>query len=936
MSTPHTNPEKPRPSSPTELETQGRGRQDGLRDFRAQSDATFTEHPSAPPSPNLGATLQKTRTNNTGKYGSSIYSASRTREETYRQGDDIQLQKAECVASQTSGQPRDIYRSTSKRDREFVDPDASVTSTEDLDDVANPVHNVKKAWKPPRQPATKLAKLLKKVHESSWVIRYFTYIVPVALVLLIPLLVTAIRYPGATTGGVYTKWFMIWLEVVWLSLWAGRIASKIVPYVVHVLAGAVTNGPKKWRDMAKMLEVPLTLFLWWLSIYVSFLPIMKNNHEDGNTATRYWEKNANIVLLCLFVATILNLIEKIIIQLIAISFHMRTYADRIELNKFQISSLSKLYKHAKEAEKDFEADNEKTQRNTSLNPKVVLRTAATGAQKAVRTVGDVVGKIAGDFTGRQINSSTSPQQVVLTLLQSTEGSNVLGRRLYRSFVRPDEENVHADDLRSAFTDDDEAEAAFTMFDRDLNGDISCEEMELACVEISRERKAISASLKDLDSVVGKFDDCLTFIVAVIVIMVFLSLISKSTAGVLTSASSSILALSWLFSATAQEFLASLIFVFIKHPFDVGDRVDIYNTGHGTIDTFYVREIALMYTEFKKPEGSIVQAPNSLLNTLFILNMRRTGGLAEAVPIVCKFGTTLDQIEELRERLLEFVKSEKREYQGKIITELREIPDMHSVKLNVVFFYKSNWQNELVRLQRRNKFMCTLMCCVQEIGIESPNMRWPGQRQSHPVWLQSVLPDGLSAVAAAPGGGLPAISPIASPAVASPAVPGTPAPEIVNSPISHPEDFPRRPSAFSFDNSLGRSSSIRGAKVDFSLGVKDIMAMDDSGDVWDDRPRRGLVPSSSNLRRVIEEEESAMEVQSTGSASRRSNDDHHAHNFLHRRRTLGSRDSRSRGRAADEEMAIPPVTRPASPTGSIQPIRSPPAGAGAEVVELGRI
>lgn len=83
-------------------------------------------------------------------------------------------------------------------------------------------------------------------------------------------------------------------------------------------------------------------------------------------------------------------------------------------------------------------------------------------------------------------------------------------------------------------------------------------------------------------------------------------------GVLTSASSSVLALSWLFSGTAQEFLASLVFVFVKHPFDVGDRVDIYNTGTNRIDTFYVKEIALMYTEFKRPEGHVVQAPNSLL------------------------------------------------------------------------------------------------------------------------------------------------------------------------------------------------------------------------------------------------------------------------------------------------------------------------------------
>lgn len=85
------------------------------------------------------------------------------------------------------------------------------------------------------------------------------------------------------------------------------------------------------------------------------------------------------------------------------------------------------------------------------------------------------------------------------------------------------------------------------------------------------------------------------------------------------------------------------------------------------DDYFVKEISLLYTEFKKMEGHIVQAPNSYLNTLFILNMRRSGGLAEAVPLTVKFGTTLDQIDDFRQRLLEFVKLEKREYQPNILT-----------------------------------------------------------------------------------------------------------------------------------------------------------------------------------------------------------------------------------------------------------------------------
>jgi hypothetical protein len=106
----------------------------------------------------------------------------------------------------------------------------------------------------------------------------------------------------------------------------------------------------------------------------------------------------------------------------------------------------------------------------------------------------------------------------------------LARRLFRTFAREGTDVVLAEDLKHAFSSEEETEAAFQMFDRDLNGDISCEEMELSCVEIGRERKAISASLKDLDSVVSKLDDVFTFIVAVVVVLLFLSLISKSAAG----------------------------------------------------------------------------------------------------------------------------------------------------------------------------------------------------------------------------------------------------------------------------------------------------------------------------------------------------------------------------------------------------------------------
>ena len=65
------------------------------------------------------------------------------------------------------------------------------------------------------------------------------------------------------------------------------------------------------------------------------------------------------------------------------------------------------------------------------------------------------------------------------------------------------------------------------------------ELEAACVEIGRERKSITASLKDLDSVVSKLDAILLFFVFAVTVLVVISLISTSAAGVLTSAGSAV-------------------------------------------------------------------------------------------------------------------------------------------------------------------------------------------------------------------------------------------------------------------------------------------------------------------------------------------------------------------------------------------------------------
>ncbi|PTU20012.1 hypothetical protein P175DRAFT_0439770 [Aspergillus ochraceoroseus IBT 24754] len=822
---------------------------------------TYVPDSSRIPNENQSFLRVDTSYEDLGKYPARSPSA--TREKAMRLEDDLIVLEAERVASRSTHDDEKESRSEShslsnSRTRRAHDID-------EFDEATNPLYEKAAVYNPPENPTTSVARFIKKLHESSFIVRYFTYIVPLVLLLLIPLLVGALAFPDASVGGVKLLWFSVWLEIVWLTLWAGRIVAKCLPTPIGLISSIFTNNSKKWRDVARQLELPATLFFWWLGIEISFLPTMKNHHVDGNSATRGWERTINKLIISVFVWTILNLIEKFITQLIAMSFHRRTYSDRIEINKFQIGSLTKLYGFSRskitETDDAFEEKNHKRASGTKT-PLHYAGKAQRVAKGALNKVGDVAGVVAADFTGRKINNSNHPHQVVLTLLRTTSGCQVLARRLYRTFVRDGFDTIFSGDLKEAFDDNEEADAAFTMFDKDMNGDISMEELEAVCVEIGRERKAITASLKDLDSVVSRLGNVFEFFVAIITIIVFLTLISTSAAGVLTSAGSSILALSWLFSATAQEFLQSVIFVFVKHPFDVGDRVTIYgNSGDaGRGDDYYVKQISLLYTEFKKMQGHIVQAPNSYLNTLFVLNQRRSGALAEAVPIVIKYGTTLEQMDALRQRLVEFVRSERREFQSNILTELRAVTENFSVTLNIVFFYKSNWQNEGLRLQRRNKFICMLMMALQEIGIEGPRMNLQGASVDIPFHLSGYPPPYHPQSASSGHDGDPQT--------------GTP---IVDEhhPHPHPEHLgTRHPSilrkGMNTATARARGDSVLSRKhVDFSLGMRDFSADDIMGDVFEARsPRAETMVRNVIAERRIQEEEAERE--SLDSSRRRSN------------------------------------------------------------------
>jgi hypothetical protein len=153
---------------------------------------------------------------------SSVTSPSQTREQASRLNDDLtvlQIERgldAQDALQRGVSLNRSMTRQRSRRE-ELVD---------DFDAATNPLHEQAARYSPPENPTTTFSKFFKKVHNSSWLVRYFTYITPLVLLILIPILVGALAFPSATVGDVKLAWFGIWLMIVWLTLWLGRVSTS--------------------------------------------------------------------------------------------------------------------------------------------------------------------------------------------------------------------------------------------------------------------------------------------------------------------------------------------------------------------------------------------------------------------------------------------------------------------------------------------------------------------------------------------------------------------------------------------------------------------------------------------------------------------------------------------------------------------------------------
>lgn len=591
---------------------------------------------------------------------------------------------------------------------------------------------------------TTMGKIYTKIFGFSIITRYFLYILPLGILISVPIIVGAILYNSKTgapsIGGVPIIWLFTWVLIVWCSLWVSKLVAHFLPHIFQIFVGVVSSGVRKYKTVLQKLEIPLSLVGWAVTSLATFKPMMTGNpynRDHDNAITSNWVDIVQKLLAAAVVSSLVFLAEKTIIQLISINYHRKQFNSRIKESKRHVYILGLLYDASRTlfpmycpefADEDYAISNQIQIANFGGKKHGHKRSGSATPMRFIHNIGRVgdqvtsaFGNVAQEITGREVFNPNSSHSIVVEALEKKRTSEALSRRIWMSLVVEGREALLEEDIVEVLGSErrTEAEEAYWALDRDGNGDISLDEMIMTVTEWGRERKTMATSMVDVASAINVLDGLLCTVVLVAVVFIIIAFLNTSFVTTLATAGTALLSLSFVFSVTAQEFLGSCIFLFVKHPFDVGDRVDIAG------DHFVVEHISLLFTVFRHARGAKIgqfcQYPNIVLNSLALDNISRSSAMTEQITLDISFDTSFDDIQILKTELEKFVsdKENNRDFLPEIEVQVLGTSDMSKLQLQVDVKHKSNWANETLRAARRSKFMCALVSALRAVPINAP-------------------------------------------------------------------------------------------------------------------------------------------------------------------------------------------------------------------------
>ncbi|KAM3287651.1 mechanosensitive ion channel protein 6-like [Capsicum chacoense] len=561
-----------------------------------------------------------------------------------------------------------------------------------------------------------------------------------------------------------------WLVLV-LVLICGRLLSG---WVIRLVVFCIERNfllRKRVLYFVYGVRKPVQNCLWLGLVLIAWHAMFDQKVDTNNKFLGYINK----LMICMLIGTMLWLVKTLMVKVLASSFHVSTFFDRIQeslFNQYVIETLSGpplLEIHRSQEEEDrtlaevWKIQNMAgAQLPPELRPPIAPRYSSKGASanggqtltpKPSRTVSIAISGISGPLSKNQdepnqgisidhlhkLNPknisawnmkrlikivrygviSTLDEQIhdtkkeddSSTQIRSEYEAKLAARKIFRNVAKPRSKFIYLKDL-SCFLREEEALKTMNLVEGSPDREkISKASLKNWVVNAFRERRALALTLNDTKTAVNKLHQMVNVLVSIIILVICLVILGIATSKFLLFVSSQVVVVAFVFGNTCKTIFESIIFLFVTHPFDVGDRCEVDGI------QMIVEEMNILTTIFLRFDNQKIIYPNSTLSTRPIGNYYRSPDMGDTVDFTVHIATPAEKIAAMKQRITSYIENRKDHWYPSPSVVLMNLEDLNRLKLSVWIRHRINHQDMGEKWLRRAQLVEEMVKIFKEFDIE---------------------------------------------------------------------------------------------------------------------------------------------------------------------------------------------------------------------------
>ncbi|XP_075673561.1 mechanosensitive ion channel protein 6-like [Castanea sativa] len=298
-----------------------------------------------------------------------------------------------------------------------------------------------------------------------------------------------------------------------------------------------------------------------------------------------------------------------------------------------------------------------------------------------------------------------------TQIRSEVEAKAAAKKIFQNVAKHGSKFIYMEDLMR-FLREDEAVKTLSLFEgASETRRISKSSLKNWVVIAFRDRRALALTLNDTKTAVNKLHLVLNVLVGIGIFVVWLLILGIATPKILLAISSQLVLVAFIFGNSCKTVFEAMVFLFVMHPYDVGDRCEIEGI------QMVVEKMNILTTVFLRYDNTKLIYPNSVLSTKPINNFFRSPDMGDAIEFCVHIATPADTIAAMRQRIISHVESMKEHWCAAPMIIFMGFEELHRLRLALWLTHKMNHQDMGEKFARRSLLIEEMFKIFRELDIQ---------------------------------------------------------------------------------------------------------------------------------------------------------------------------------------------------------------------------